>query len=155
MNAVEPEPEPIRTGHAAFGNGQLVVTYLVDGHIEIPVYAADAPLVAGECQPAITLEISPAEAHLLAAQISDAAYRVNAAAGEDDSVAGGLLDMALAAAAAIGAEFNGILPGRLQELTDELVKSATAWKRLLDTELADWNPLRLVPPSKDDEDGDR
>jgi hypothetical protein len=99
MNAVEPEPEPIRTGHAAFGNGQLVVTYLVDGHIEIPVYAADAPLVAGECQPAITLEISPAEAHLLAAQISDAAYRVNAAAGEDDSVAGGLLDMALAAAA--------------------------------------------------------
>jgi hypothetical protein len=146
MNAPELEPEPVRTGHAAFGNGMLAVIYLLGKQVQIPIYPADDPPPDehGEIQPVITLEMSPEEAHALAAMISDAAYRVNADNGEDDAVAGGLLDTALAAAAAIDAEFCRILPGRLQELTDELVKSATAWKALLDSELRHWKPLRLV-----------
>jgi hypothetical protein len=150
----EPEPEPVRVGHLTIGCGMLVIVYIRGTKIEIPVYPHDdGPLdAAGEVQPSTVVEMSISEACTLSAMLADAAARAadDGWDADDESVVGGLLDACLSTAAAIDAEFSGILPGRLEELSEQLAATAVAWREFLNSELAHWRPLRLVK----DDDGD-
>jgi hypothetical protein len=156
MTTTEPESEPTRVAHLALGGGQLAVVYIRGGRVEVPIYppGSDGPVDEhGEIQPDAVLEMSPQEAAVLASMLDRAAVRADddGRVGEDEAVTGGLLDTALAAAAEIDRAFNHILPGELQELSDRLAQAANAWKAFLDSELAQWRPLRLVKTEERDD----
>jgi hypothetical protein len=130
-------------------DGRLAVIYVnADGQLAVPIWAAGTndPLDDdGKVQPTFILDLTITDAHEFAWMLEQAATRADDAGLErGGEVSGGLLDNALAAAAAIDVEFNGILPGRLVELSEQLATAATAWKMFLDAQLKDWKPLRLI-----------